>query len=100
MHLKRLEKLNTKDCLWMYVLGILKKKPMHAYVIRKEIEKRFGFRPGTVTAYRVLYKLRGSGLVRKTKDNRRVVYSITAKGRQDLKKAIDFYKHKIKLLET
>jgi len=72
---------------------------MHAYVIRKEIEKRFDFRPGTVTAYRVLYKLRGAGLVKKTKDGRRVVYSITPRGRQDLKKAMDFYKQRIKLLE-
>ncbi|UCD07347.1 MAG: helix-turn-helix transcriptional regulator [Candidatus Aenigmatarchaeota archaeon] len=99
MHLKRLEKLNTRDCLWMYVLGILNKKPTHAYVIRKEIEKKFDFRPGTVTAYRVLYRLREAGLVKKTKEDRRVVYNITPKGKQDLKKAINFYKQRIKLLE-
>lgn len=99
MHLKRLEKLNTKDCLWIYILGILKNDPMHAYVIRKEIEKKYGFRPGNVTAYRVLYRLTGMKLVNKTKEGRRVVYSITPKGRFDLKKAINFYKHLIKMLE-
>jgi PadR family transcriptional regulator PadR len=98
MHLKRLERLNTKDCLWIYILSILKDKPMHAYAIRKEIEERFGFRPGTVTAYRVLYKLRGAGVVRKTMSGRRVVYSVTKKGNQDLKKAVDFYRQRVRLL--
>jgi len=72
---------------------------MHAYAIRKETETRFGFRPGTMTAYKVLYLMRRAGLVKKTKDERRVVYSITPKGKEDLKKAIDFYKQRIKLLE-
>lgn len=99
MHLKRLEKLNTKDCLWIYILGILKSKSMHAYVIRKEIEKKFGFRPGNVTAYRVLYNLKKAGLVTKNKEDRRVVYTITSKGRQDLNKAIKFYKQRITMLE-
>lgn len=98
MHLKRLNYLNTKECLWAYILNILNKKPMHAYAIRKEIEIRFGFRPGTMTSYKVLYLMRRAGLVKKTKDDRRVVYSITPKGKHDLKKAIDFYKHRIKLL--
>lgn len=99
MHLRRLEKLNTKECLWIYLLGILKDKPMHAYAIRKEIERKFGFMPGTVTAYRVLYKLRKAGLVDKENDGRRVVYSITPAGRRDLIKAIGFYRERIRLLE-
>ncbi len=99
MHLKRLEKLNTKDCLWIYILSILKSSPMHAYAIRKEIERKYGFRPGNVTAYRVLYVFINKGLVNKTNEGRRVVYSITPKGRIDLRKAIDFYKQRIKLLE-
>lgn len=99
MHIKRLEKLNTKDCLWIYVLGILKNKSMHAYAIREEIHKRFGFRPGTVTAYKVLYMLRKAGLVKNDEDGRRVVYSITPKGRDDIKKAIGFYRERIRMLE-
>jgi len=99
MHLKRLEKLNTKDCLWIYILDILKSKSMHAYVIRKEIQKKFGFRPGNVTAYRVLYNLKRAGLVTKTKEYRRVIYTITPEGRQDLNKAISFYKQRIRMLE-
>lgn len=99
MHLRRLEKLNTRECLWVYILGIIKNKPMHAYVIRKEIQKKFGFMPGNVTAYRVLYKLKKAGLVSKKREDRRVIYTITPKGRKDLKEAIDFYKERIRLLE-
>ena len=99
MHLERLEKLNTKDCLWIYILSIIKKEPMHAYAIRKEIGRKFGFLPGTVTAYKVLYLLNRAGVVDKRKDGRRVLYSITPKGRADLKKAIGFYREMIGLLE-
>jgi len=97
--LSRLETLNTKDCLWMYVLRILKEKSMHAYSLRAEIEKRFGFRPGTVTAYRVLYSLSAAGLVTKTPEGRRKVYAITPKGREKLIEAVRFYKKQAKLLE-
>ncbi len=98
-HIKRLEKLNTRECLWVYILGILRKNPIHAYAIRKEIQDRFGFRPGSVTAYKVLYDLRKFGLVRRSKEGRRVIYNITPKGREDLKKAVGFYRERIKLLE-
>jgi DNA-binding PadR family transcriptional regulator len=90
-HLKRLEKLNTTECLWVYVLKMLSKGPSHAYVLRKRIEKEFGFRPGTVTAYRVLYDLRKLGLVKKHKEGMKRVYEITAKGKKDLRSAATFY---------
>jgi len=99
MPLKRLEHLNTKDCLWMYILRILKDKPMHAYSVRKEIKKRFGFTPGTMTAYKVLYSLKTKGLVRKKIEGRKNIYSITQKGRNNLRKAIQFYRSRINLLK-
>ncbi len=97
---QRLEKLNTKECLWLYVLRILADKPLHAYVLRSEIKKRYGFLPGTVTAYKVLYLLKKDGFVKKTQKGRTVVYSITPKGKRELQKAVDFYKKRIELLEV
>lgn len=91
MPLRKLERNNTYDCLWPYILRILKDKPMHAYVLRGEIERRFGFRPGNVTAYRVLYALRKKGYVEKRKEGMKQVYSITPKGSALLKKAVRFY---------
>jgi DNA-binding PadR family transcriptional regulator len=90
--LKRLTDLNTKDCLWIYILRILRDKPVHAYMLRGEISGRFGFRPGTVTAYRVLYSLTARGFVSKKIDGRRKIYHITEKGKEALKDAVSFYK--------
>lgn len=97
--LKRLVDLNTKDCLWMYILRILKDSETHAYMLRREVEKRFGFKPGTVTAYRVLYHLTAKGFVSKKAVGRRKVYRITPEGENELKMAVKFYRNQLKALE-
>ncbi|MFH1237684.1 MAG: helix-turn-helix transcriptional regulator [Candidatus Aenigmatarchaeota archaeon] len=94
----KLERNNTYDCLWPYILRILREKPMHAYVLRAETERRFGFRPGNVTAYRVLYSLRKKGYVEKTKDGMKQVYNITPKGKKLLKDAARFYRDRARML--
>ena len=98
MPLKKLERNNTYDCLWPYILRILIEKPSHAYILRKEVESRFGFKPGNVTAYLVLYSLKKKGYVEKKRVGRKQVYSITPKGKELLKKAVDFYSERAKLL--
>jgi DNA-binding PadR family transcriptional regulator len=97
--MKRLTELNTRDCLWVYILRILSDKPLHAYAIRKEIRERYGFTPGTVTAYKVLYLLRKSGHVEQKRDGRTNVYSITPRGKKDLGKARSFYSEMAKTLK-
>lgn len=96
---ERLRESNTKENLWMYVLRILKDGPTHAYTIREEIQRRYGFRPGSMTAYKVLYGLRKRGLVTKRAEGRKKVYSITAKGRLELGRAVSFYRRMLKLLK-
>ena len=98
-HLKRLQKLNTTECLWVYILRILSGGPNHAYVLRRQIEKEFGFRSGTVTAYKVLYDLQRMGLVTKRKSGMKRIYDITPKGRADLRKAAAFYRELAEKLE-
>jgi DNA-binding PadR family transcriptional regulator len=98
MPLERLRELNTKDCLWIYILRVLQDGPRHAYVIRKEIGDRFGFEPVTVTAYKVLYLLSKSGFVKKTISGRQKVYALTPAGKKALKEAIGFYKGRVKAL--
>lgn len=90
--LSRLKKLNTTENLWIYILTILKEKPSHAWEILKEIEKKFYFKPGKITPYRVLYSLEKEGLVESKIKERRRIYEITEKGIQLLDKAKDFYK--------
>jgi DNA-binding PadR family transcriptional regulator len=98
MPFPRLKKLNTNDCLWVYILRILSDKPTHAYLIRNEIQLRFGFRPGIMTAYNVLYLRHRKGFVHKSAEGRKKVYSITPKGRRELVKASKFYKTLAKTL--
>lgn len=91
MPFSRLKELNTKDCLWIYILRILAEKESHAYTIRKEIQKRYSFTPGTMTAYKVLYLLHRKGFVSQKKEGRKKIYSLTVKGRSELMKARKFY---------
>lgn len=95
MPLERLKRLNTKESLWLYVIHVLKDGPMHAYVLRKEIEEKFGFSTGNVTVYKVLYLLQKGGYVTKEKKGRRVIYSITETGIKALDEAKDFYKKQV-----
>lgn len=90
--MRRLTYLNTTECLWPYILKIISEKPSHAYTLRREIQKKFGFLPGQVTSYTTLYSLFRQGLVEKERKDRIVVYKITKKGKQELKKALAFYK--------
>ena len=81
----------TKNNLWIYILSLLSKKEMYPYEIRKEIKKVFGFEPGNVTAYFVLYRLEKSGHVKSGKiikegGPERKYYKITEKGKEELKK--------------
>ena len=85
--LLRLQRKLGVELLWIYVLSLLKKKPSHAYTLRKEIESKFGFLPGNVSAYVVLYKLQARGFVGVKQDGNRQVYSITAAGKTLLKGA-------------
>lgn len=94
--LKRLKSKMTIELLWLYILSILKKKDMHAYALRFAIHKRFGFLPGNVTAYVVLYKLQSRGFVKKKSSGNRVVYSITPKGKELTKSAEKFLLHTLK----
>ena len=98
MPFERLKKLNTKDCLWIYILRILREKDTHAYTLRETIKSRYGFQPGIMTAYKVLYLLERRGLVKQTREGRKRIYSITPKGKSELKKAGRFYQSLAKTL--
>ena len=97
--LDRLKILNTYDCLWPYILRLLEEKPMHAYILREKVKKRFKFLPGAVTSYTTLYSLYVEGLVSKEVQGRVTIYKITKKGRLELKKARDFYKETLRNLD-
>lgn len=97
--MKRLVSLNTFDCLWIYVLKILSEKPVHAYALRKMIEERFGFEPGMVSAYKVLYLLEQEGFVKSKESGRVTNYEITHEGKRILSAARNFYERQARILK-
>lgn len=93
---ERLQRSNTKENLWIYILSLLKEAPrghpIYGWEIPKLIEKKFNFKPGKITPYRVLYRLEKDGFVKSKMKERRRIYQITKKGEEELKKAKNFYK--------
>lgn len=95
---ERLQKSNTKENLWIYILTVLKKEPAYAWDLPGIIEKEFGFRPGNITPYRVLYRLSDQGFVKSALQDRRRVYKITDLGKKELQKIKFFYESILKNL--
>ncbi|MDD3292804.1 MAG: helix-turn-helix transcriptional regulator [Candidatus Pacebacteria bacterium] len=96
--IERLKKLNTKENLWIYILILLKKNSAYAWELPSLIEKEFGFRPGNITPYRVLYRLEAENLVKSNLKDRRRTYQITEKGLKELKEVKNFYENIINKL--
>jgi len=96
--IKRLEEKLTKEVLWLYVLSALLKKPLHAYALRREIHEKFGFLPGEVTAYVVLYKLEARGFVKAKQAENKKIYTVTESGKKLLKQAKKNIQEKQKIL--
>ncbi len=72
--------------LRLYLLSILAGSPMHGYELIQALEERFGgtYIPSAGTIYPRLAKLEDEGLVTKSTDGRKTVYTITDAGRAEL----------------
>ena len=92
---RRLIRKLTVENLWLYVLSLLKKEPLYGYEVSRKIEENFGFKPGRVTCYIVLYKLQSEGLITSKKlgedgETQRKYYVLTMKGEKALEDAKEF----------
>lgn len=96
---ERLQKSNTKENLWIYILSLLKGSQLYGWEIPKLVEKKFNFKPGKITPYRVLYRLEGQGFVKSKIEERRRVYKITEKGKKELELAKNFYQQILKKIK-
>jgi len=88
----RLQKSNKIENLWIYILSLLKERVIYGWEIPSLIENKFGFKPGKITPYRVLYRLEQTGFVKSKLGEKRRVYHITEKGKKELESAKDFYR--------
>jgi DNA-binding PadR family transcriptional regulator len=86
----RLKEKVQRENLWLFILVLLSTQERYGFELRRLVNERFGFWSGTVTAYRVLYDLEKSRLVKSELRNRRKYYRITELGRQELEGARTF----------
>jgi PadR family transcriptional regulator, regulatory protein PadR len=86
----RLKEKVQKENLWFFILLLLSSKDRYGYELQKLINEKFGFWSGNVTAYRVLYDLEKSNLVKAETIERRRYYRITDAGRKEVRRAITF----------
>ncbi|NEN04851.1 PadR family transcriptional regulator [Diaminobutyricibacter tongyongensis] len=72
--------------LRLYLLSLLAESPKHGYELIQALSERFGgtYSPSAGTIYPRLAKLEEEGLVTKTTEGRKTVYSITEAGRAEL----------------
>ncbi|GAA3591044.1 hypothetical protein GCM10022198_13640 [Klugiella xanthotipulae] len=72
--------------LRLYLLSLLRDEPRHGYELIQALSDRFGgtYVPSAGTIYPRLAKLEEEGLVAKTVDGRKTVYTITDAGRDEL----------------
>jgi len=90
--IERLIHQNTIGNLWIYILILAKKRPIYGYTLRREIKEKFGFLPGKISAYRVLYRLEKEGYLKSEILERKRTYFLTKKGQEELEKAKEFYR--------
>jgi DNA-binding PadR family transcriptional regulator len=86
----RLRNKVQKENLWFFVLLLLSTDERYGFELRQLINERFGFWSGNVTAYRVLYDLEKSKLVKAELKERRRYYRITDLGRKELDEAREY----------
>ncbi|MDD4625141.1 MAG: PadR family transcriptional regulator [Candidatus Paceibacterota bacterium] len=95
-----MQKTNTKDNLWIYILSLLCEKETYGWELPAMVEERYGFKPGKITPYRVLYRLESDGFVESKSGQRRRIYKITDKGKKELQRAKDFYQEILSKIES
>lgn len=98
MAYQRLVKKLTKENLWLYIIKLLKEKPMYGKEIAKAIREKFHFSPALITVYVVLYRMESEGLIKKVRIKEesgqgKIYYVPTKKGLEIFEKGRKFIKN-------
>jgi len=84
--------------LWLYAVGILKKRgPLHGYAIIQEIRK-FGFNISTVYGYVLLKRMLADGVLVEVEEGGRKLYTVSEAARENFRKALEELQNLAKLL--
>ncbi|ASI98182.1 PadR family transcriptional regulator [Thermococcus celer] len=103
--MERLKNKITKEVLWLYILRLLKERPMYAYELKERIKEAFDFEPATVSSYVVLYKLEKEGYVTaewqesETGKPSRKYYRLTPEGEKLFEEGVAFLENMLSKLK-
>lgn len=86
----RMKEKVQRENLWFFILVLLSESERYGFELRRLINEEFGFWSGNVTAYRVLYDLERSKMVKAEMKDRRKYYRITELGRSELRDGRSF----------
>ncbi len=78
--------LAPRGFLTTCILKLLRNGPKHGYEIIKCIKEDTGWKPSPGAVYPTLHGLKKKGLIEEKKDERRISYSLTTKGKEMTKK--------------
>ena len=77
-----------------YIIVILSEKPLHGYAIIQRIRKHTGFwKPSPGAIYPMLSLMEKDGILSSRREDSKVVYSLTAKGRKIAVRVHEFREH-------
>jgi len=82
---------DMRGMLSFLILWLLSKKTMHGDEIAEKLEKLRGEKPTPGTIYPALKQLEQRGAVASKKEGRKVLYSLTKKGKKGLKEAMEYF---------
>ena len=71
-----------KAMLKLFILKRISDMPSTGYKIIKECEEKLGYKPSTGSIYPLLKSMEKDGLIISKKDGRRIIYSISPKGKE------------------
>jgi len=90
--MRKPEFIDMKGLLSFQIMWVLSKRRMCGEELIKELGKRRADAPSPGTLYPALNKLKKGGLVESERDDKRVIYSATVKGKKDLELAVRYFK--------
>ena len=90
--MRRPRYLDMRGMLAFLLLWLLSQRPSNGQELAAEIGKRKGSRPNPGTIYPALKGLKKAGLIEGERSGRTVTYTLTEKGRGELKLAREYFK--------
>ena len=82
---EKLHRRAIKSFMDILILAELKNESMSGYDVISHIHKRFGILMSSGTVYSLLYSLGRNGLIKGIPNQRKRVYTLTEKGKQNIK---------------